>query len=443
MKSIRIALLGLLLSFGAQAAEINDLNITDSSNTARFPEGMAAGDVNDSARALEGLIARWYADENCSVASTGSSNTYAMAANQTLGAYYDGLVVCFDANHSNTGAATLNVDTLGAKTIKKYNDQDVESGDIDANQKVLVVYDGTNFQLLSAVSAGNFAVTDADNSFTADQTIVDTDTGAAEGPALDLHRDSSSPAISDLTGALRYKGEDTTSAVETYAKVGPAQILDPNNGSEDGSLAIATIVAGTLDDRFHFGQGLYAEGNTDPGVGNIDADGFLISGVTVETTSLDTEQATSSGNSKTFTDPFSTVTEFEIMLEDVSLDGTTDEIGIRIGDSGGLETSGYDCVAGFPNSFPGELSTTEGQVTAGTEASDTWSGTITGRLKDATNNTWIMEGTLWDGTASNQFSIASCVKSLSAALTQLAVLVTGTPTDAFDDGSVNVRWRGY
>lgn len=140
-------------------AEINDLEIVDASNTARFPEGQAAGSVNNGARALEGIIARFHEDLGCRKSTTGSADAYLFAAAQTIAAYYDGLIIGFDANFQNTGAATLNVDSLGAKTIKKQNDQDLASGDIEVGQKVLVVYDGVNFQMLS-VSAAIFNLID-------------------------------------------------------------------------------------------------------------------------------------------------------------------------------------------------------------------------------------------------------------------------------------------
>ena len=145
-----ILLVALLFSSGYLiSAEIDDLNIVDASNTARFPEGMTAGQVNDSARALEGLIARWHEDTGARKSSTGSANAYVFAAAQTLTAYYDGLVIGFDANFANTAAATLAVDGLAATTIKKNFDQDLAANDIKTGQKVVVVYDGTNFQVLS------------------------------------------------------------------------------------------------------------------------------------------------------------------------------------------------------------------------------------------------------------------------------------------------------
>ena len=136
-------------------AEIDDLNVTDASNTARFPEGMSPATVNDSARALEGLIARWYQDTNCSTASAGSSNAYTLSINST-DTLYDGQVLGFEANHSNTGAATLNVtnsggSAQGAKAIRKFYNVPLVTGDITAGQKVLVVYDSAEdfFQLLT------------------------------------------------------------------------------------------------------------------------------------------------------------------------------------------------------------------------------------------------------------------------------------------------------
>jgi len=130
-------------------AEINDLNIVDDDNTGRMPENQAPSTVNNGVRALEGILARYTKDINGSIASTGSANAYVVAANQTLSAYYDGLVIAFDANFANTDSATLNVDAVSADTIKKNYDQDLEEGDILVGQKVICIHDGTNWQMVS------------------------------------------------------------------------------------------------------------------------------------------------------------------------------------------------------------------------------------------------------------------------------------------------------
>ena len=88
-----------------------------------------------------------------SAADAGASDAYAitLSANYT---YATGDVITFKANTANTGSASLNVmpqggAALGAKTIKKNKDEDLATGDIKAGQWVTVVYDGTNFQMVS------------------------------------------------------------------------------------------------------------------------------------------------------------------------------------------------------------------------------------------------------------------------------------------------------
>ena len=130
-------------------ADIQDLTIVDASNTARFPENQAPSTVNDGARALEGIVARWHKDTNGSKASTGSANAYIFAADQTLSAYYDGLTICFDANFTNTGAATLNVDAVSADPIVWPDQTALVSEDIVSGAKITVIHDGTSWQLVT------------------------------------------------------------------------------------------------------------------------------------------------------------------------------------------------------------------------------------------------------------------------------------------------------
>lgn len=53
---------------------------------------------------------------------------------------------------ANTGTATLNVNSLGAKTILKNVSSTLETGDILANAILTLIYDGTNFKILSRLS---------------------------------------------------------------------------------------------------------------------------------------------------------------------------------------------------------------------------------------------------------------------------------------------------
>lgn len=64
-------------------------------------------------------------------------------------AYQYGRTYAFKVPHTNPGAATLNVNGLGSKNITKNGTVALAAGDLVVNQLVLVMYDGTQFQLLN------------------------------------------------------------------------------------------------------------------------------------------------------------------------------------------------------------------------------------------------------------------------------------------------------
>jgi hypothetical protein len=86
--------------------------------------------------------------------STGSANAYLLTFPGVF-SYSPGISVTFKSNFANTGAATINVNSLGAKDIKKEASNALAANDIKSGQVVTLVYDGTNFQMTSA--SGNTA----------------------------------------------------------------------------------------------------------------------------------------------------------------------------------------------------------------------------------------------------------------------------------------------
>lgn len=84
------------------------------------------------------------------VADTGSSTAYAIAPSPAYTAYAIGQEFTFKATNANTTTTpTLNVNSLGAKTIVTPDGGSILIGQIPANGMVKVVYDGTNMQLLA------------------------------------------------------------------------------------------------------------------------------------------------------------------------------------------------------------------------------------------------------------------------------------------------------
>ena len=79
----------------------------------------------------------------------GSSNTYTLALTPSLDAYIPGMPFYFKASFANTGAASMNINGLGAVAFKKNVSADLVAGDIVSGKIYIAMYDGTIFQLLN------------------------------------------------------------------------------------------------------------------------------------------------------------------------------------------------------------------------------------------------------------------------------------------------------
>ena len=85
--------------------------------------------------------------------SAGSAGAYTLALSPAVTAYAAGQCFTIKANHANTGAVTLNVNGVGAKAIQKHQAA-LNYGEIVTNDIVTVVYDGTQFQMVSPIKGG-------------------------------------------------------------------------------------------------------------------------------------------------------------------------------------------------------------------------------------------------------------------------------------------------
>lgn len=100
-----------------------------------------------------------------------------------------------------------------------------------------------------------------DATFVDDISLLSTDAGATVGPLADLYRNSASPAASDILGQITFSGMDSGANKTSYATVFTT-ITDATNGSEDGSITLQTMVAGTLTTRMVLSATNSLTGNT-------------------------------------------------------------------------------------------------------------------------------------------------------------------------------------
>jgi hypothetical protein len=81
--------------------------------------------------------------------ATGSANAYVVALTPAMTAHIPGMQILFKANFSNTGAATININGLGAVSIRLPDGSALSASTILNGQLVEVAYDGANYQLIN------------------------------------------------------------------------------------------------------------------------------------------------------------------------------------------------------------------------------------------------------------------------------------------------------
>jgi len=126
-----------------------------------WPEGQAPSTLNDCAREMMGALKRWWNRDHASANVTvgGTANAITLTYSQPPAAYVQGEKFAFKATANNTGPTTVQVGTLAAVNVVRTGGSALTGNEITSGQVVELVYDGTNFQLITASSMPAGAMT--------------------------------------------------------------------------------------------------------------------------------------------------------------------------------------------------------------------------------------------------------------------------------------------
>lgn len=106
------------MAIGVQVwSQVASQNSSSDTNI-NFAEGQAPSSLNDSCRAVMASVAKWRDDNNGTLVTGGSTTAFTVATNQIEGALTAGYTLCLQFHATADTAATLNVDSLGAKQIQ-------------------------------------------------------------------------------------------------------------------------------------------------------------------------------------------------------------------------------------------------------------------------------------------------------------------------------------
>jgi hypothetical protein len=183
------------------------------------------------------------------------------------------------------------------------------------------------------------------------------------------------------------------------------------------------------------------DGITSP---TITTTGVIVSGTTVaDATAVirplvsATSVASTSGTSIDFTSIPSWVKRITVMLSGVSTNGTS-VVQVQLGDSGGVETSGYSAVTTYialaNNTTRGSTSSSGFPVSYVNSAAAVYNGVLTISLQGS--NLWAASGHIYETSLHN----IGGIKTLSDTLDRVRI-TTVNGTDTFDAGTINILYE--
>lgn len=187
-----------------------------------------------------------YADD------TGTANAYAISISPTP-TVVEGTCFVFKAANANTGASTLAVNGASPVAITKDGTVALAGGEINAGQEIEVVFDGTQYQIISSAGAGGNTTAEY---IVGDSPVPGSLTNAKSWPGLYNHPDipPASPTTYDDefdAGSLnaRWSWIDQGSATANFSKSW-LMLSCPSNGSADHQRGIYQSLPGSAPWEF-------------------------------------------------------------------------------------------------------------------------------------------------------------------------------------------------
>ena len=304
------------------------------------------------------------------------------------------------------------------------------SGPASATDNALARYDGTGGKTLqnSGVTvddSGNIAANNLSGTNTGDESAA----SATASGIVELATSAEVTTGTDTVRAVTPEGLHAGLAGLTDTTITASDAIIFSDATDSGKLKEDTV-QGILDLALP-----YVAPSTSGNVLTSNGSAWTSAAPAAGGFTLGAEQASTSGTSITFGSIPSGVRIIVIMFQGVSFSGAANVL-VTIGDSGGLETSGYIStgIETDNNNGTAGVNSTSAFVIRNNDAGNIMSGTMTLTNINSTSHSWISSHTAKQSTTKGLHGGGE--KSLTAELTQVSIS-GGT----FDAGSINIMYQ--
>ncbi len=354
----------------------------------------------------------FYFNDNTGGGSAANAYILSQKSNTNVPTQYkDGIQLGFTTANANTGPSTASFVGLGVKSLKYPGGVDPAPGDISG--RVTLVYDATNNWL----EIQRKAVASIDYLNTAQLDV-------ASSSAVNLTASAPNTRNINITGTTTITGFTVAAGQRYFVRFNAALTLTNSASLVTQTGADIVTVAGDTC--------------------SIISTAANVVQVTmysrVQRLTMGVSQATTSGVSFDFTGIPSWAKKITVMLSGVSTNGTSSLV-IRLGVSGGIESTGYlsQLVFASPGApSVGAPETTGILVGIGASAANIFHGIST--IANLSGNQWVAGASIGTSLSTN-VGAGFGNKTLAGTLDRIR-LTTVNGTDTFDAGSVNIIIEG-
>ncbi len=367
-------------------------------------------------------FALWRDENLCFVgnyagAASGTANAQTITLSPAPIALSNGALVSWRSVGNTTGSVTLNINGLGAKTLKWFG-ANLANGAYQTGDLVEGVYN-QSADCIDLKTPPRYLSLKAKGSSIA--SAATTDIGAADSQFV------------SVTGTTTITSLGSTAA-QNHVWVQFDGIVTLTHHATSLILPTGANITTAAGDVAEF---VRVSGSNWKCVGYQRADGTPLANT--GGIRLQSSVATTSGTAIDFTGIPAGVRRVNLMLDQVQWNASLLGL-IQLGDSGGVENTGYYAGGGYVqnSNVAGVLVSSAGFHMTGTfNAGNAVSGKVSFELMDAANNTWVASGCLYH---LNTPIMLAGSKSLSAVLDRIR-LTTTTGTPVFNGGKAAISWE--